>query len=738
MADAAWRQSSGPVREVLGNLLNALADVVHVRRAAALLVDGDHGTCRAVAARGLTDTQLEYLIRWLTGSAAGRVYRERLVAQAAPVYIGPVARKHAQATRRRDDRVPHLAVPLIGTDGVLLGVLGLEMGPPHQRDLAIAAAMGRAAAIAVEQAAAADAQAAEDARNTAILDIVREVDRRLDLPDVLAAICRKTVEAFGCRQATIFFRSRRHRAALPLADYGTPSHVAERFVNTRYAPGDNIPHEKEIEAGQTVVIDRDRHPLPADIALLDAAEAHGFVLIPLRADDGAIRGVLEIGVAEPRVFTPEDLRALQVVAHHAAMAIMRARFLHATEERARFRAALSALAVELNTTTSRTQSLRVLCGGAALFGVSVGMLLVQAGRWLVPAATYGEVVGDDWPRAALDDPENQIGRAYLSGDVVLDNDRRSVSAPPGLRSLLTIPLAGTAGQGGVLVFGDPRPRRFRPVVTEEAGVLGALAGAALRSVDLLGRLHESNDRLRRVSMLKDQFLANVSHDLRTPLNVIIGYAQLALEDAFGAPNDELRTILERMLASAGQQLTLVQDLLDLSRLELNGLTVKPTAVALGPVFEEMEFLATNLVREKPIRVVVDPAGSDVWVEADPNRLRQILTNLLSNAAKFTDEGMIGLRAVAASDTVCIEVSDTGIGVPADQYETIFEPFRQVEGERAALGTGLGLAIARRLTELMNGVIQLESTPGRGSVFRVSLAAMRPPAGAEQHPAAAAM
>src|SRR5689334_23343225 len=147
----------------------------------------------------------------------------------------------------------------------------------------------------------------------------------------------------------------------------------------------------------------------------------------------------------------------------------------------------------------------------------------------------------------------------------------------------------------------------------------------------------------------------------------------------------------------------------------------------------MEFLATSLVRDKPVRVAVDPVPLDLWVHADANRLRQILTNLLSNAAKFTDAGSIGVRATRGSGTVAIDVWDTGIGIPPSAQEAIFEPFRQVDGERAALGTGLGLAIARRLATLMQGSLSVRSVLGEGSTFTVELGATRPPAETESSP-----
>ncbi len=712
------------LQDVLYDVLRGLTAALDVRRAAALLVDEGRTTCRAAAAVGLTDSERRFLEEWLTHPDHGRAYWDGLPRDGRPVYVGtrPGASPPPPTSRFR----PHLAVPLVGAGGRLLGMIGVETDPPSDHEVEVAAAIGRVAAIAIEQTATAAAHAAQLFRNAALLEIVREVDRRLDLPDVLAAICRKTVETFGCQATTVFFHSRRHRAALPLADYGTPPHVAARYMGSRYGRG-NIPHEQEVGEGRTILIGRARAPSPDDVTLLDVTEVDALVMIPLRGDDGSVRGVLSVGFRE-REPSVEEIQALEVVAHHASTAIMRARFLHATTETARYRAAVSALAVELNAATSRSQSLQLLCTrGAELFGVGAGVLLVQTGQRLLAEASWGAVPLADAIALALDGDAGPVARAIAEGQVVHESDLRRTTGPLlGLRSLLAIPVVEADGRAGALVFGDPRPRRFQPSAAVEAGVLGAMTTAVLRNVELLGRLHDSNERLRRVSTLKDQFLANVSHDLRTPLNVIIGYAQLALEDTFGGVAPELRDILERMLTSARQQLALVQDLLDLSRLELHGLTVKPTSVAVAPVFADMEFLVTSLVRDKPVRIAVDPVPLDLWVHADPNRLRQVLTNLLSNATKFTDVGTVGLRAVAEGDTVTIDVWDTGIGIPPAAQEAIFEPFRQVDGDRAALGTGLGLAIARRLSELMGGTLDVDSAPGRGSTFRLTLAAATGP------------
>jgi len=318
---------------------------------------------------------------------------------------------------------------------------------------------------------------------------------------------------------------------------------------------------------------------------------------------------------------------------------------------------------------------------------------------------------------ALTENRHPAVRAFCEAEVVVERPSDSETAD----SAIAIPLMGPEGPVGVLLFRQiSDPSRRWPGMVGDARILGALAGAVLRNLDLLARLHGANAELRRANTLKDQLLANASHDLRTPLNVIIGYGQLALEGTFGPTPSELHDVIRRMVKSACEQLTLVEDLLNLSRIELNILPIKPTDVPLSSLFSEMEFMVAGLVQDRPIRPVVEPVPAPLRVHADPDRLRQILTNLITNAAKFTDSGVIELRARSEGPRVQFMVRDTGIGIAPEHQQAIFDPFTQVNAERAQKGTGLGLAIARRLANMMGGSLTVESELGEGSTFYLTL------------------
>jgi signal transduction histidine kinase len=713
-------QRNADLAEVtLKEILAGLAVALGARRGAALALDQQTGTARLVATYRFSSGDAD-----ASRSALSPVCWQRLRADGQPVFLASGAAAPAADAAFLFGGAPYFAVPIQGRAGQLRGCFALEMPEPGAEQRRLAAAVAGVAATAIENAETARRQAEAAARSEALLEIVREMNGKVPLPQLLDLICRKTVQAFGLRQATIFYHHPRARGYMPLADCGTPVSVYERFVHARYTPL-TTPHAADIVDGRTVVISRSGPLSPEDRDLLDVTELHALALLPLRTNDRT-RGTLTVGMATEQDFTPEQIRELEIMAHHAATAIYQARSLRASEKAALFRAAVSALAVELSAESSRARILHLLCArGRAMFGASAGALLLAGGSELmgVAADTDAETAAEAFS-IALASSDHPAVRAFHTAEVILADDLSGAYDPPGaqgFRSLLAVPLVSSGGVGGVLLFGHTRnPRHFDPRMVNEALVLGALAATALRNLDLLAQLYAANAELRRVSTLKDQFLANVSHDLRTPLSVIVGYGELAREGTFGEPPRELDEILGRMMESARQELALISDLLDLSRMELNSLAVKPAVVPLAPLFAELEFTLASMVRNRPVRPVIPVVPLDTCVWADRDRLRQILVNLLGNAAKFTESGTIELWAEGADDRIRIAVRDTGPGIAPEDQARIFEPFRQVEGAHAKLGVGLGLAIAQRLSQLMKGTLTVNSALGAGSTFWVTL------------------
>ena len=247
--------------------------------------------------------------------------------------------------------------------------------------------------------------------------------------------------------------------------------------------------------------------------------------------------------------------------------------------------------------------------------------------------------------------------------------------------------------------------------------------AFLRIASLSGELEEQNRHLTRLDELKDEFLANTSHELRTPLNGIIGITESLLEGVTGALPEETRQNL-RLVSAGGRRLSsLVNDILDFSRLQYHDITLRQRPIDIGSVVDLVLQLSAPLVGPRRLELLHKRTQMPP-VMADEERLQQILHNLVGNAIKFTKSGLVvvSCRPSETDDFIEVIVADTGIGIPEDKHEMIFESFVQADGSiaREYGGTGLGLSITKRLVELHGGSIRVESEPGQGSRFIFSL------------------
>ena len=290
-------------------------------------------------------------------------------------------------------------------------------------------------------------------------------------------------------------------------------------------------------------------------------------------------------------------------------------------------------------------------------------------------------------------------------------------------------------QFGAVVLGVTQPpgQERQAFLDSAAGQLTiAVANAsAFAAVKLLARelerrnlaLLTQRDQLQEAGRLKSEFLTNVSHELRTPLNAILGYTELVADEVFGAVNDEQRQSLEGIAENTASLLELINDILDLSKVEAGKLTVELREVDLVQLIKDVVDSTASLTRDRPYTVFTELPERPMRVLTDGGLVRQILVNLLSNAIKFTAEGAIRISLEAArGGDVQIEVEDTGVGIRSESMDFIFDAFRQVDGSstREHGGTGLGLTISKQYAALLGGDIHATSTPGKGSTFTLVL------------------
>jgi signal transduction histidine kinase len=293
----------------------------------------------------------------------------------------------------------------------------------------------------------------------------------------------------------------------------------------------------------------------------------------------------------------------------------------------------------------------------------------------------------------------------------------------GHRALLGVPLVSEDEVIGVLAVTSKTPGEFAPEIIQLLSTFATQSALAIQNARLFHEVADKSRLLEAASRHKSEFLANMSHELRTPLNAILGFSEVLAERMFGEVNEKQAEYLQDILSSGRHLLSLINDILDLSKVEAGRLELDLGRFHLPTALDN----ALTLIRERASRHAitltqsVDAGVGDIV--ADERKVKQILLNLLSNAVKFTPEGgRVGLTATAAESVVTIAVSDTGIGIALEDQAAIFEEFRQVgrDDTRTQEGTGLGLTLAKRFVELHGGRIWLQSQVGQGSTFSFTL------------------
>jgi signal transduction histidine kinase len=292
----------------------------------------------------------------------------------------------------------------------------------------------------------------------------------------------------------------------------------------------------------------------------------------------------------------------------------------------------------------------------------------------------------------------------------------------GFRAVLIVPLLGAERIVGALVVRRKRPGEFSKQTIDLLQTFAAQSVLAIQNARLFHEIEDKSRQLAEASQHKSQFLANMSHELRTPLNAILGYTELILDDIYGETPAKMRGVLDRVQKNGKHLLGLINDVLDLSKIEAGQLTLSLSDYSLKSVIQTVFSAVEPLAGEKQITLKVDVAQELPQGRGDERRLTQVLLNLVGNAIKFTDIGEVSIKGSSANGSFNVAVRDTGPGISTTDQAKLFQEFQQGDNSitRKKGGTGLGLAISRRIIEMHGGRIWVESSLGHGSTFFFTL------------------
>jgi signal transduction histidine kinase/HAMP domain-containing protein len=299
---------------------------------------------------------------------------------------------------------------------------------------------------------------------------------------------------------------------------------------------------------------------------------------------------------------------------------------------------------------------------------------------------------------------------------------RQIIERDGLRALLAVPMLREDRLIGGLVVRRRAAGQFDKETVDLLQNFATQSALAIQNARLFREIEKKGQELAIASKHKSEFLANMSHELRTPLNAILGYTELILDKIYGNVPEQIQEVLERVEQNGRHLLSLINDVLDLSKIEAGQLTLSLNEYSMKEVVQTVVTAVESLAAEKNLQLKVKVSPEVDYGKGDEQRISQVLMNLVGNAIKFTEKGEVEVEATASKDTFVVSVSDTGPGLSEGDQQKIFEEFHQVDASstRKKGGTGLGLSIAKRIVEMHGGRIWVESTLGKGSTFSFTL------------------